>query len=521
MKEYRCKGTITVFLSLISVLFLSLLCTTVESARIQGSRAKAAASLDMGLFSVFGEFEKELLERYDVFFLDGASGSGKFSMDAVNKKLKGYMEYNVFPNKGLLLKGFDPFGLRMKECKIEGFQLATDEKGAAFYQQAVGFMKENLGTEMVSGLLERAEDAKKMEDAGKLYEQREKTIGDQLKQMEEEQKRQEEEKKRLWEEQRQRALERGDILPEEQPQSETEKLQVPANRNPLTVIGKIKKKSLMELVLGKKAISGKLLPKDRPSRRSCKKGNLPVEKKHSGVTADLLFQEYLFDRFSLFTDEKKEGAVDYELEYILCGKDSDEKNLKSVITRLLLMREGANFLYLVNDPVKKEEANAMALLLTALIPVPGLEAVTCYALLLAWAYGESLLDVRELLAGGKVPLVKEADNWKLSLGSVPDLPEILEGTNGSSREGISYAGYLQILFTLGSKKNYPMRALDLVEGYLRKQEGTSAFQADYAISKIKARAEFLIPPLFLRVSSAFLKTGVMSQDYEISGSFAY
>ena len=57
MRAYRCKCTITVFLSLISILFLSLLCTAIESARIQGARAKAAAALDMGLFSVFGEFE--------------------------------------------------------------------------------------------------------------------------------------------------------------------------------------------------------------------------------------------------------------------------------------------------------------------------------------------------------------------------------------------------------------------------------------------------------------------------------
>lgn len=108
MKEYRCKGAITVFLSLISVLFLSLLCTTVESARIQGCRAKAAASLDMGLFSVFGEFEKELLERYDVFFLDGAGGSGKFSTDGICGKLQDYMEYNAVPNKGHMIRGYDP-----------------------------------------------------------------------------------------------------------------------------------------------------------------------------------------------------------------------------------------------------------------------------------------------------------------------------------------------------------------------------------------------------------------------------
>ncbi len=518
MKEYRCKGTITVFLSLISVLFLSLLCTAIESARIQGCRAKAAASLDMGLFSVFGEFEKGLLEQYDVFFLDGASGTGKFSTDAVKKKLQDYMEYNVSPNKGRLLKGYDPFSLGLQKVQIKGIQLATDENGGAFYQQAVGFMKENLGTELVSSLLERAEDAKKMEEAGKLYEEREKTIGEQLKEMEAEQKRQEEEKQKIWEEQRKNAEARGDILPE-QPETEAEK--IPASENPLAVIRKIKKKGLMGLVLGDKKVSDKTIPGNSPSRRICKKGTLSVDRKYSGATADLLFQEYLFERFSLFTDKEKEGIVDYELEYILCGKTSDEKNLKSVVNKLLLMREGSNFLHLTSDLEKKGEAEAMAALLTGWIPVPGITAVTAYALLLAWAYAESLLDVRELMAGGKVPLFKEAADWKVSLQGIPKLLELLENTDGSNGEGVSYEGYLQILFTLGSKKKYPMRALDLIEGYLRTKSGTANFKADYAISKVEARAEFLIPPVFLKVSNAFLKTGTTRQNYAVTGSFAY
>ena len=58
MKMYRCKGTITVFLSIVSILFLSLACTLVESARLQGARAKAAAVSDISLFSVFGEYER-------------------------------------------------------------------------------------------------------------------------------------------------------------------------------------------------------------------------------------------------------------------------------------------------------------------------------------------------------------------------------------------------------------------------------------------------------------------------------
>lgn len=83
MKGYRCRGTITVFLSLVSVLILSLVSTLVESARVQGARAWAGAVTDMGLFSVFGEYEKEILEKYDVLFLDVSRESGDFEPERI------------------------------------------------------------------------------------------------------------------------------------------------------------------------------------------------------------------------------------------------------------------------------------------------------------------------------------------------------------------------------------------------------------------------------------------------------
>ena len=60
------KGSITVFLSLTCILFLALICTVIESARVQGAKAQTANILGMGNVSLLGEFEKELLERYEV-----------------------------------------------------------------------------------------------------------------------------------------------------------------------------------------------------------------------------------------------------------------------------------------------------------------------------------------------------------------------------------------------------------------------------------------------------------------------
>ena len=47
-------------------------------------------------------------------------------------------------------------------------------------------------------------------------------------------------------------------------------------------------------------------------------------------------------------------------------------------------------------------------------------------LMLAWAYGESLLDVRTLLAKGKVPMLKAETEWKLPLEKLGMLAEVLK-----------------------------------------------------------------------------------------------
>ena len=57
--------------------------------------------------------------------------------------------------------------------------------------------------------------------------------------------------------------------------------------------------------------------------------------------------------------------------------------------------------------------------------VPEMKDLVSLALKLCWAYGESIMDLRALLQGGKIPLVKDRDSWQLSLGSLTDNPSLL------------------------------------------------------------------------------------------------
>ena len=88
-----------------------------------------------------------------------------------------------------------------------------------------------------------------------------------------------------------------------------------------------------------------------------------------------------------------------------------------------MLRFVPNYIYLQGNAAKKAEAKAMALSLCAVLAVPAVTEAAAQVILLAWAYGESLVDIRSLLGGGKIPLVKSDENWQLSLAGVLKLGE--------------------------------------------------------------------------------------------------
>ena len=149
---YRNKGTITVFLSLISMLFLSLFCTMAESVRVQAARFQAAAAFDMGLFSIFGEYDRVLLEEYDLWFLDGSNEEQKIR-EVLETKLEKYIQPNINPRYNLAAgRSWDVFPTELDRCTVDKYALATDHGGQVFYSQAVENQKELFVGEAASAL---------------------------------------------------------------------------------------------------------------------------------------------------------------------------------------------------------------------------------------------------------------------------------------------------------------------------------------------------------------------------------
>ncbi len=500
------KGSITVFLSLACILFLSLICAVVESARVQGARTQAANIAGMGSFSLLGEFEKELLERYGIFSFNGTYGNGSFQIEKVNERLQDYISYNANPRKDLFSAGcFDPWRLELEDSSVEKYALLTDDKGEPFYQQAVAYMKANALTMAADKLLEYTKNTEEISNWEKEYEKGLKSSGEQIDQMESE---------------KQAKIE---TMESEAAAAGTEVTVLPESTvNPLEEIAKLRKRSTLEIVTWDKAISAKKVNiRNFPSKNLVRKGNFKVEKKYHGLMSDLIFREYLLTHFPGYADGKSGKALDYQIEYILGGKSSDEKNLKYVVNRLLLLREGMNYLYCVQTPEISQQTGALALVLTGFLGLPLLTEATNHALMLAWAYGESLIDVRRLLDNGKVPIFKDITTWTLSLENLGQIAELLQqGAAGQGAgTGLSYSGYLRVLLNLGSIKNQKMRALDMIQAEM--QEEDAAFKAENCIVAVRIATGWSCRPMFAGLPSTVFGVSFQSARFEQKSSMAY
>ena len=109
-------------------------------------------------------------------------------------------------------------------------------------------------------------------------------------------------------------------------------------------------------------------------------------------------------------------------------------------------------------------------------------------MLLCWAFAESVLDVRELFAGGKIPLVKTSADWQISLSNLSSLMEGLDSMRKNNEHGLSYEDYLQVLILPVSKEKKVMRAMDMIEDAIRKK-GRANFYMDSCVVALEAFAE--------------------------------
>ena len=454
-KGYKANGSISIYLALTFTVMLSLILVIIEGAREEAIRLKTECAVDLSLHSIFAEYNRELLAQYDLFFIDTSYGLDHASIHRTEEHLKAYLDDNFTLNQSAgLLK--DLMALYTEEAVITDYSLASDEKGILIKRQAVSYMKDLFGVEYVSELKRQMET---IDGEGLLTRD---VTSERLS--------------------NQSALDSIEIPPKQV--SEDQWVEVELD-NPADAVNASRGNLSLVINPEKGLSSAAVNPANYISARVPNQGSGLAGREGIDGGEELIFNEYLIKKCGCYTLPKEEGALQYQLEYILEGESSDIENLKAVVNKLLLLRETANVIYLFSDGAKMAEAEALAVAITAEIPVPGIEQLVKISLIFAWAYAESVYDVRTLLKGGKIPLVKNAGTWHYSLSGMLSFGKDEDGEIPDI-EGIDYEGYLRIFLALENTEQKTLRAMDVIEMDIRKCPGNTYFRLDTCVDYIEA-----------------------------------
>ncbi len=280
---------------------------------------------------------------------------------------------------------------------------------------------------------------------------------------------------------------------------------------------------ILGLVLpeGRSISSGTISGSDLPSSLSEEVKSRSVGDSLSSTGDSLLLREYLMRNLDCFTSESGKSPA-YELEYVLAGKSTDEANLRAAVTRILWMRTGMNLLYLSQSAEKKAQLQEAAALAVGWLGQPALVTGMAALLQIAWAFSESLVDVRSLLAGGKIALAKTDESWTLSLDHLAEIwtretASLEYAEEEGEEEGLSYEDYLRICLYLTAEETCCYRAMDVIQWNVQKVD-PSFILSDCVVSGtlcLTAEASPLFTPLYGYVAG----TGAFT--YTKSDQFSY
>jgi hypothetical protein len=484
MRKYcrKVNGYLTVYLALTLAVLLPLCMTLIEGARMSTFYFEAECVTDTGINSIFAEYHRELLSRYNIFAIDSSYGTVFSSKTNTEQHLEEYIDRNM-SYENVFLSDYiykDFIGMSADNVELTKVRYLTDDNGAVFRQRAVEAVKDDVGIETLAQIKEwltevEADSLDTRDVAGEKQ-----SLDEQIEQKVEEA--------------------QSDTTTEvikEDGTIEIVEISYEPYESPTEFLEVKRKEGILKHVIDntdkisdKKINTGNLVA-SRMKSGNISKGNIEISDSQGldAVTERFLFQEYLLKYMSHYvntdsgvsTEEDsytdKERALDYQIEYLIAGKTSDMENLRSTANRLCLMREAANASYIFSDETKCTEADVLATVIAALIQVPEIEMLLKDSILLGWAYAESLYDVRTILAGGRIPLMKNENTWHYSLQGMLESDDKSYG----SSEGLSYADYLRIFMFLTNEETLTERAMSMVEADIRLTEGNESFRLDACI----------------------------------------
>lgn len=408
------KGSVTIVLALSMFGFLMLCLVLVEGTRVYYVRTKTMQALELAEFSILSEYQKELFDQYGVFFLDLDYEQGKEQRAVLEQRAEKYLSSNAEE-------------VHTKSLRASSFRRATDDGGSVFFTQAVELMKVKSGYKFLEDAFQNLEnvtvDNVNLENLLSASESK------------------------AWK-----------ILSELNEAAGDTKLDISIPHISFPSVGVLK-----AAVLGNdETISEKkIIKSERLEQRNLVKG-VGTDEKAELFTMQI-FHWYLFENFQFYGSENNnvpKEALEYQLEYIISGKESDQKNLEDILWRIFLLRAGGNYLFFHQDQTHMAAAEAAAAAAAAAAGNPALVSLIRELILIGQAIQEGISETKTVFAGGKVPLYEGGEFSGLKIG---------------------YEEYLYLFLMMTGRTVKIYRSMDMIELETRIASGYEKFRMDHCI----------------------------------------
>ncbi len=190
--------------------------------------------------------------------------------------------------------------------------------------------------------------------------------------------------------------------------------------------------------------------------------NLPKPDKMGSIAYnEICLNLYILKYFRHDLDSPQWGETFFndEIEYILCGRLSDEVNHEITYLSLLAFRTTVNAAHIYADGDKWAAVTA-----AAAIAGGGVATAAAQASITAiWAGAEAANDMKRLNCGERVPLIKTSEDWVLGIDIALDGNVESTVTTPESHKGLNYEDYLFLLLCFKGRESKLIRIMDLIQ----------------------------------------------------------
>lgn len=489
-------GYLTLFACLLFLVMMTLLFVCLDGILIYQGKSKATMDMAGAGEHLLANYDEVLAKRYGLYFLDSN----------METRLQARTEVYFEERQGTLsgIKSRPILDIKAEQIQVNAFGTMQEQDCRYFIEQVVELVKYDTAKEVLVQLL--SDSAQSLRNQNGKIENTKQKLEDQEAAV-------------------QAAFEENteDVTAPSNAESRKQAASLAQAGSPVSVVKDIFQKGILAFVtdngnLSEKEISSTNLPSHSKKEKmpvlsfraiqnlkDCKELleqtvlELPENMKESGALA-LYGQDY----FNYFTREDvlSDTELLYEYEYILGGQTSDIENLEYTAKKLILLRFVLNSAYVFSNLPLNEQALVLAGQLTGITGSPVIVEGTKYIILSVVSLIESFYDVRALMAGEEVPLLKNDGTFQTSV------------TGGfvkkQGMKGLSYEKYLMLLFFLGT---------DRQEQCLRMQD---LMQCN--ISREKPGFSILKPKVGVRIEAVFKQKGKFlpgSYSHERKENYSY